>query len=575
MRHTSRLLGLLLPLLSLLAAPAAAQSTVLMPSAATAAQGNTYDNASWGNYAPVGWTGFRMQFSYAASNFAARGIGSRVVIGAIRFRSGFAGPTTPGAVNLTAGLSCSTGRFPANALDFDYALNHGPDETTVFYGPVTVQSTTQQGVNYVQIVFQTPFSYDPTQGDLLFDISYYYNTLVHVPANSGARYGDAINTGGSLVYGPINSQFATIPYAGVPIVELVYAVPPGTARVETRGTGCGALYASVYEEFHAANRFDLVGASTAATERLSFGPVGGSARLSHTSGSFGVPTATTTLTLADEQCSAPIGLPFAFPYLDKNGVQQTTSQIVVCSDGFVWLDPTQTAFDYSPTAAELCSGAPRVAMYWADLDPSSGGTITHGPSAGGTAYHVTFQGVPLYLSTATVTVQLTLLSDGRIRIDHGPTTVAVAGFCGWSPGRGARVPAPTDLSAAADLWFGFDQLPLQAAAVSRPAFGLDQIVRVDNIAPGTVLGTMCVGLLPAQFDLSGLGMTGCTRWSSWEVTHLLLPNGASSVTWQMTIPNDPGFLGLQLYDQAAMFSPALNQLGIVTSNAVLATVGAW
>ena len=46
-----------------------------------------------------------------------------------------------------------------------------------------------------------------------------------------------------------------------------------------------------------------------------------------------------------------------------------------------------------------------------------------------------------------------------------------------------------------------------------------------------------------------------------------------SVAWQMSIPNNTAFLGLVLYEQAAMFSAGMNPLGIVTSNAIAATLG--
>ena len=103
--------------------------------------------------------------------------------------------------------------------------------------------------------------------------------------------------------------------------------------------------------------------------------------------------------------------------------------------------------------------------------------------------------------------------------------------------------------------------------------GTNHSVRVDQIRPGTILGALCLGLTPAVVDLGVIGMPGCTRWSAWDVTHLLLPNGNPSTSWQMGIPNNAAFLGLVLYEQAAMFSAGMNPLGIVTSNGIAATIG--
>lgn len=565
--RVSTLLGTLL----LCALPVSAQA-VLLPSTATASPGNTVDNVSWGNYAPPGATGFRMQIAYAGSNFAARNLGSQVVITGMRFRSGNGGGT--GAVQLGAvGISCSTARYPAAAITTDYALNHGPDEQTVFYGPVSVQATAAQGAMYVQIPFQQPFSYDPTQGDLLFDLSYYFATLTHSPLGSTAHYGDAMLGGGALCYGAVNAQAAAATYAGVPIVELTYSVPPQSASATVRGTGCGELAATVHQVF-GVGTYDLGGASPANTTRLAFVRSGAANLLTRTSGAFVQPTSTTGLTLGDEQCSTPITLPFAFPYATKDGTPASSQQIVVASNGYVWLDGTQTNSDYSPSLGELCTLAPRIAVHWLDLAPNLGGTITYGTSAGGTAVSITWSGVPEYNHTSNlVTAQLTLHANGDFELDYAASNPFGAPLVGFSPGLGATAAAAIDLSAAAQHRSGFDAQALQAVATSRPVLGTNHSVRVDHIRPGTVLGAFCLGLTPAVVDLGVIGMPGCTRWSAWDVTHLLLPNGNPSVAWQMGIPNNAAFLGLALQEQAAMFSAGLNPLGIVTSNGITATLG--
>jgi len=564
----------LFPLLSTLLVcilPLSAQS-VLLPGTATASPGNTVDNVSWGNYTPPGATGFRLQIAYEGSNFAARNLGTSVLISGMRFRAGNGGGT--GGVQIGGvGIACSTARYPAAAITTDYALNHGPDEQTVFYGAVTVQAASAPGAMYVDIPFQQPFSYDPTQGDLLFDLSYYFSTLTHVPAGSTAHNGDATLGGGALCYGALNAQFATATYAGVPIVELVYSVPAQSASATVRGTGCGEFAATVHQSLGAGS-YDLSGASQTNTTRLAFVRNGVANLLTRTTGTFVQPASVTWLTLGDDACSTPINLPFAFPYLTKDGTLASSQQIVVASNGYVWLDAAQTSSDYSPSLGEMCSMAPRIAVHWLDLAPNQGGTITFGTSAGGTAISITWDNVPEYgRASNLVSAQLTLHANGNFELDYGPTNPFAAPMVGWSPGLGAMAAAAVDLSAATQHRFGFDALALQAVATSRPVLGSSQSVRVDHIRPGTALGVLCVGLMPAVVDLGVIGMPGCTRWSTWDVTHLLLPNGSPSVSWQMAIPNNPGFLGLVLYEQAAMFSAGMNPLGIVTSNAIAAALG--
>ena len=78
----------------------------------------------------------------------------------------------------------------------------------------------------------------------------------------------------------------------------------------------------------------------------------------------------TNLGLIDDSTAQGLSLGFTFNF---GGVAYT--DICVCSNGFIWLGPTSVAGgDYTPTEAELLSGAPRICPLWTDFNPSAVGS---------------------------------------------------------------------------------------------------------------------------------------------------------------------------------------------------------
>ncbi len=145
------------------------------------------------------------------------------------------------------------------------------------------------------------------------------------------------------------------------------------------------------------------------------------------------------LTLADDDsASAPVA--FNFPFY---GTGQT--QAFVNSDGNVTFgegdrDSTER------NVARLLTGAPRVAPFLADLDPSAGGRIY--VNAVSDQYTVTWCNVRGFDSQLTMTTQLTLLPDGTIEFAFGTGTNNLSdGVVGVSPGHTGDF-TPVDLSAA-------------------------------------------------------------------------------------------------------------------------------
>ena len=144
------------------------------------------------------------------------------------------------------------------------------------------------------------------------------------------------------------------------------------------------------------------------------------------------------VTLADDD-STSIGIPFSFPFY---GTTQTSA--FVNSDGNITFgeeDKNST----ERNLARLLTGPPRVAPFFADLDPSRGtGKIF--VNAASDQYTVTWCGVRAFdPPERTVTVQATLFPNGNVEMKYGDVINIPDAVVGVSPGHTADV-ALVDLS---------------------------------------------------------------------------------------------------------------------------------
>ena len=101
--------------------------------------------------------------------------------------------------------------------------------------------------------------------------------------------------------------------------------------------------------------------------------------------------------------------------------------------------------------ARLLGGPPRVAPFFADLDPSTGGRVF--VDAAADAFTVTWCGVRGFDSTQTTTVQASLFATGAIDVKFGPEVTLGEALVAVSPGRGGAF-TPVDLSATTRLGGG-------------------------------------------------------------------------------------------------------------------------
>ena len=133
----------------------------------------------------------RQQIVYGAANFPA----GNVTITELRFRRDIGEPPFLNAsANVTVKLS-TTSRGTGN-LSAAFAENSGPDETTVFDGvwnyssPTTVEPRTVRPFEII-LPLSAPFTYNPSAGNLLFDI--------RVAGGTGGGWTDGASGSGSQV----------------------------------------------------------------------------------------------------------------------------------------------------------------------------------------------------------------------------------------------------------------------------------------------------------------------------------------------------------------------------------------
>jgi hypothetical protein len=143
------------------------------------------------------------------------------------------------------------------------------------------------------------------------------------------------------------------------------------------------------------------------------------------------------LTLTDDDSTSE-AIPFAFSYYGR-----AFTSVFVNSDGNLTFDEADSAS--TPRGfARLLGGPPRVAPFFADLDPSTGGRVF--VDAASDAFTVTWCGVRGFDSTETTTVQASLLASGVIDVKFGPEVTLTEALVAVSPGRSSSF-TPVDLSA--------------------------------------------------------------------------------------------------------------------------------
>lgn len=215
------------------------------------------------------------------------------------------------------------------------------------------------------------------------------------------------------------------------------------------------------------------------------------------------------LNLGDDEVTAPLPLGFSFSYA---GTAYT--DISICANGYILLGSTNVATpngDYSPSQAELLSGAPRICPMWNDFNPTIAGSgqIYFDASTPGVAT-VSWVRVYTYGTTTPSTFQVRFEASGALTLTYGAMgTVSTfqlnTAILGASPGLGS--PANNVSLATRPLSIASDNFcevitrspgqPLPYAdskllfAPTSPGYLVSDVACTPNIAVTTKVGAGC------------------------------------------------------------------------------------
>ena len=157
---------LMVVLAAALAAVLPAQNSVVIPAGMATTEGNSSNAFPWGR----GGTGLRHQCVYDNSHFLTQGVNFPIQITGLRWRPNTGVALT--ASSYTAGCTVKLSTCPLDqaSVSTNLASNQGADLTTVYSGVVSwAAQASQTGPTPFGIVIplQTPFVYDPNNGDLI------------------------------------------------------------------------------------------------------------------------------------------------------------------------------------------------------------------------------------------------------------------------------------------------------------------------------------------------------------------------------------------------------------------------
>ena len=261
------------------------------------------------------------------------------------------------------------------------------------------------------------------------------------------------------------------------------------------------------------NPFDL--ANTA----LRFEPAGAGYAVSTTGGDFRTPLGR-TVTLGDDDSVAQT-IPFPFQFYGR-----PFTSLFVNSDGNLTFDEGDDA-STARGLERVASGAPRIAPFFADLDPSAGGRVF--VNSAPEAMTITWCAVPGFGLAQTMTVQSVLFSSGAIEFRFGAPDLT-DGIVALSPGRTQTVTAVdlrtggqvTEPLAIGELFTAAPSLNLVAASrrfyqthpdnFDQLVFWTDTTVISDAFAFESTVKNAVTGTGLETFDFSGeLGSAGALQ----------------------------------------------------------------
>jgi hypothetical protein len=272
------------------------------------------------------------------------------------------------------------------------------------------------------------------------------------------------------------------------------------------------------------NAFDLAGTSLRLT------PTGGGFSVARASAGFRA-TLGSRITLEDDD-SEVFTLAFPFTFYGR-----AESQVFVNSDGNLTFEEPDTA-STERNISRVITGSPRIAPFFADLDPSTG-TGRVFVQSGADAFTVTWCSVRGFDSTQTTTVQLSVLPDGGVEMHYGPSIGLRDAIVAVSPGRSSGF-TPVDLSAGGAT---------TAAVTVGERFGSQRELDLVGVAKRFYADH---GDLYDQLLI-------------WTDTSLVSGN---TFAFETTVKNEIRGIGMDVYDDAAAFGSAGRLRSVVMMDAL-------
>ena len=295
-------------------------------------------------------------------------------------------------------------------------------------------------------------------------------------------------------------------HAAASATRTLFSRPPLAA---TEDIGDVAVIQDAGDLLAPPNPFDLTGVG------LRFTRTGSSYDVSRISGGFRSGLGS-RIELEDDD-SMPFTLPFNFPLYG-----QGQPRAFVNSDGNITFEEEDRA-STERNVSRVMTGPPRVAPFFADLDPSTGSGRVFVQNAAD-AFTVTWCSVRGFDKEEAVTVQASLLPNGNVEFQFGQSIELGSAVVGLSPGRTGSF-AALDLSSSGTLAGG------DAAIGER----FSRTISLDLVATARRF-----------YETHPDGYDQLVIWTDVAVTE-------DAFAFQTTVANEIRGIGLDVFDQSRAF----------------------
>lgn len=346
----------------------------------------------------------------------------------------------------------------------------------------------------------------------------------------------------------------------------------GIAKSVAFGAGCYSRAESFYESFPAAptlHAFDL----SMSTLHMARNANGYDVTWVSGPPAWFAPLGT-DLGLGDDSHYTAPPLPFTISYPGGS-----TNQLIVGSNGYVFLQPSSVTGPYYGYTAGLLSDAPRLAAMWGDQDPATGtgaGTVKYDVDVATQRVYVTWEGIQQWNAPGVVsTFQIAIAANGDVDYRYQTCIHQAQTLAGWSPGGNSQDPGSIDLSTATPFSTGSPfATPPRHTADHRPLLGTSVTLTTDNLPASSLLGLTVVGFTEYSpgIELSSIGMPGCYLFVALDLLYPFFPV-AQSGNLTIAVPNQASLIGFPLHSQGTAWDFTANPFGMLTSNAMTLVVG--